>query len=113
MLAKDISEDVYELRTESQRQDGKHQESHETSGEDGQQKMTELHLRNRRREYKQLEWRGRRQHRRKHQAPKRMSLESLVKPLEPLRRDALAQQLFAALVSDRVYDNAAQHRSRR
>src|SRR6266567_2690997 len=75
--------------------------------------MSDAHLGYGRAQSKELKRRRRRQHSREHQGPERMLIKRLVQFFEPLRRDPLAQQFLAALVSDRVNHQTAERRSRR
>ncbi len=112
MLVQNRPKNVYELWTKHQRENRQHQEAHESPSKNGHQKMREPHFRHRRRQSEQLEGSGRRQHRRKHQAPEGMLRESLVKFIKAFRRDAFAQKSLATPISDSINYQAAQRRSR-
>ncbi len=111
MLAEECPEGMHDVWAELDGQQTQQQEPHHATRENSKKKANESHLRNRRSQHEQLEGRGRRQHRGKHQAPKRMFVEGRVNLFEALGRDALAEKFLAALVADGVNHDAAQCRS--
>jgi len=113
MFAEERPEDVHDIWAELDGQETQHQETHHAAGEDRQKEANEPHLRNCRSQHEQLEGRGRRKHRGKHQAPERMLVERLMNLFEALGRNALAQEFLAALVADDVNYDAAQCRPNR
>jgi len=102
-----------DLRAEPQRQQSQDHEPDKSSREDGEEKVRELHFKDRCRQHEQLERHGRRQHSGKHQRPEFMALEGLMNLLEAFFRNTLPQNFLAAEIADKIERNAAERRAQR
>ena len=108
MVREEVSCQGNDLGPEPQGEQRLDQEAHEASGKNRQQKMPEVHFKPRRGEHHDLEGRGGRQHRGKHQRPEFVLLERRVDLRKFFRRQAFAQQNLAAGIADGIDHDAAQ-----
>src|SRR3954467_14608043 len=98
---------MHDAGPELQHQDPEQEEAHRPAQKYRQDKMSDAHFRNGGSERENLERHRRGKHGRKHQAPKRVLLESSVQFFKTLRGHTLTQQLFTPCITDSVNNQTA------
>lgn len=98
-------------RPELQYQKREYEESEKPAEKDGEYKVCEFHFEGCGRQREQLERKGRRHHRGKHQGPELMAVEGRSYLVKLGFRNPLCQQGFTAFVPNDIKENAARGRA--